>query len=107
MTDGRGKQPSKNKPSKGTSKDMRKAGRGAKPGPKPKDVVDTPFRIKATSWTPSAASVMTGAQDASTDVDWSVMDMGIAREYVPCACSCGCSVLVPKDQVMCTRCASH
>lgn len=36
MADGRGKQPSKNTPSKGTSKDMRKSGRGKKPGPKPK-----------------------------------------------------------------------
>lgn len=38
MVDGRGKASSKGKntPSKGTSKDMRKAGRGKKPGPKPK-----------------------------------------------------------------------
>lgn len=36
MASQRGKQPSKNKPSTGTSKDMRLKGRGAKPGPKPK-----------------------------------------------------------------------
>lgn len=34
MVDKRGKQPSKNKPSTGTRKDMRKKGRGKKPGPK-------------------------------------------------------------------------
>lgn len=34
MTDGRGKQPSKNTPSKGTSADKRLKGRGQKPGPK-------------------------------------------------------------------------
>ena len=34
--DGRGRQPSRNKPSKGTKKDMRLKGRGRKPGPKPK-----------------------------------------------------------------------
>jgi hypothetical protein len=34
MPSRRGKAPSKNKPSKGTSKDMRKKGRGKKPGPK-------------------------------------------------------------------------
>jgi hypothetical protein len=37
MADGRGKAPSKNKPSTGTSKDKRISGNGgAKPGPKPK-----------------------------------------------------------------------
>lgn len=37
MTDKRGKQPSKNAPSTGTSKDKRLAGNGGrKPGPKPK-----------------------------------------------------------------------
>ena len=36
MADGRGKQPSKNTPSTGTPADKRLAGRGKKPGPKPK-----------------------------------------------------------------------
>lgn len=37
MADGRGKQPSRNKPSKGTRKDKRIKGNGGrKPGPKPK-----------------------------------------------------------------------
>ncbi|MBP2370237.1 hypothetical protein JOF36_005933 [Pseudonocardia parietis] len=35
MADGRGKQPSENKPSTGTGKDKRLKGRGQKPGPKP------------------------------------------------------------------------
>ena len=36
MASQRGKAPSKNTPSSGTSKDMRIKGRGKKPGPKPK-----------------------------------------------------------------------
>ncbi len=37
MTDGRGKKPSRNKPSTGTSKDKRLKGNGGKkPGPKPR-----------------------------------------------------------------------
>jgi hypothetical protein len=36
MADGRGKDPSENKPSTGTGKDKRLKGRGDKPGPKPK-----------------------------------------------------------------------
>jgi hypothetical protein len=36
MASQRGKAPSKNSPSSGTSKDMRLKGRGKKPGPKPK-----------------------------------------------------------------------
>lgn len=36
MADRRGKQPSRNKPSRATPADKRKTGRGKKPGPKPK-----------------------------------------------------------------------
>lgn len=36
MPSKRGKQPSRNTPSKGTPKDKRLKGRGKKPGPKPK-----------------------------------------------------------------------
>lgn len=36
MADGRGKQPSRNKPSTATPADKRLSGRGKKPGPKPK-----------------------------------------------------------------------
>lgn len=74
MSDGRGKQPSKNSPSKGTPADKRKSGRGAKPGPKPKAVIESPFRITARSWLPGAQWSLSGAPDAYADTDTSVMD---------------------------------
>jgi hypothetical protein len=72
MADGRGKQPSKNSPSKGTPADKRKAGRGAKPGPKPK--AETPFRITAKSWLPGAQWSLSGATDAYVVEADTVMD---------------------------------
>lgn len=75
MTDGRGKQPSKNKPSTGTRADKRKSGNGGKkPGPKPKASIDNPFRITAKSWLPGAPWSLSGASDAYTDETDSVID---------------------------------
>jgi hypothetical protein len=77
MAGNTGKQPSKNKPSTGTPADKRKAGRGAKPGPKPKAALDAPFRIQARSWLPGAPWSLSGASDAYTTDTEPVMDWGV------------------------------